>query len=101
MQMPNTDDATKAWAAFDVTIPICQIAIIDLNNKTVTRVKDIPSHGGQYGGQGLVENGKVYLSVTSTTAGEARIYEIDPLTATAVKAAKIEGLEVPAIYKIQ
>lgn len=101
MQIPDSDDISKMWNAFDVTIPICQVAIIDLNNKTVTHVKDIPTHGGQYGGQGLVENGKVYLSVTSTIAGEARIYEIDPLTATAVKAAKIEGLEVPAIYKIQ
>jgi hypothetical protein len=101
MQAPDTDDITKMWNAFDVTIPICQVAIIDLNNKTVTHVKDIPAHGGQYGSQGLVENGKVYLSVTSTAAGEARIYEVDPLTATAVKAAKIEGLEVPAIYKIQ
>jgi hypothetical protein len=101
MQKPGTDDVNALWGAFDVTIPICQIAIIDLNNKTVTHVKDIPAHGGQYGSQGLVEDGKVYLSVTSTTAGEARIYEIDPLTATATKAAKIEGLEVPAIYKIQ
>jgi hypothetical protein len=100
MQMPDTDDVSKQWNAFDVTIPICQVAIIDLNNKTVTHVKDIPQHGGQYGSQGLVENGKVYLSVTSATAGEARIYEVDPLTATAVKAAKIEGLEIPAIYKI-
>jgi hypothetical protein len=100
MQIPGTDDVTALWGAFDVTIPICQIAIIDLNNKTVTHVQDIPAHGGQYGGQALVEDGKVYMSITSTTAGEARIYAIDPLTATATKAAKIEGLEVPAIYKI-
>ncbi|THU38099.1 DUF4374 domain-containing protein [Niastella caeni] len=100
LQIPGSDDISKLWAAFDVTIPICKIAIIDLNNKTVTDVTDIPVHGGQYGAQGLVEDGKVYLSVTSTIAGEARIYAIDPLTATATKAAKIEGLEVPAIYKI-
>ena len=100
MQIPNTDDINKQWDAFNVSIPVCQVAIIDLNNKTVTHVKDIPPHGGQYGSQGLVENGKVYLSVTSATAGEARIYEVDALTATAVKAAKIEGLEIPAIYKI-
>lgn len=100
MQIPGTDDINALWGAFDVTVPICQIAIIDLNNKTVTHVKDIPVHGGQYGAQGLVEDGKVYVSITSTTAGEARIYAVDPLTATATKAAKIEGLEVPAIYKI-
>jgi hypothetical protein len=76
------------------------MAIIDLNNKTVTDIPQIPEHGGQYGAQWLVEDGKVYVSITSTTAGETRIYAIDPLTATAGKAAKIEGIEVPAIYKI-
>jgi hypothetical protein len=91
---------TTAWGAFNVTNPVCKIAIIDLNNKTVKMVNDIPDHGGQYGGQGLVEDGKVYVSVTSTIAGESRIYAVDPATATATKAAKIQGLEVPAIYKL-
>lgn len=100
LQLPGTDNASAIWAAFDVTNPICKMAIIDLNNKTVTDIPEIPVHGGQYGAQWLVEDGKVYASVTSTPAGEARIYAIDPLTATAAKAAKIEGLEVPAIYKI-
>jgi hypothetical protein len=100
MQLPGTDNANAIWAAFDVTIPICKMAIIDLNNKTVTDIPDVPVHGGQYGAQWLVEDGKVYASITSTPAGEARIYAIDPLTATATKAAKIEGLEVPAIYKV-
>jgi hypothetical protein len=100
MQLPGTDDASAVWAAFDVTIPICKMGIIDLNNKTVQIIEDIPTHGGQYGAQWLVEDGIVYASITSATAGEARIYAIDPLTATATKADKIEGLEVPAIYKI-
>jgi hypothetical protein len=98
MLKPGAD--TTAWGAFNVTNPVCKIAIIDLNNKTVKMVNDIPDHGGQYGGQGLVEDGKVYVSVTSTIAGESRIYAVDPATATATKAAKIQGLEVPAIYKI-
>lgn len=100
MQLPGTDNASGSWAVFDVTNPICKMAIIDLNNKTVTDIPDIPVHGGQYGAQWLVEDGKVYASITSTPAGEVRIYAIDPLTATATKAAKIEGLEVPAIYKV-
>jgi hypothetical protein len=98
MLKPGAD--TTAWGAFNVTNPVCKIAIIDLNNKTVKMVNDIPDHGGQYGGQGLVEDGKVYVSVTSTIAGESRIYAVDPATATATKAAKIQGLEVPAIYKL-
>lgn len=100
MQLPGTDDINSVWAAFDVSIPICKMAIIDLNNKTVQEIADIPAHGGQYGAQWLIEDEKVYVSITSSTAGEARIYVIDPLTATATKAAKIEGQEVPAIYKI-
>jgi hypothetical protein len=98
MLKPATD--TTIWGAFEVTNPICKIAIIDLSNKTVKMVNDIPDHGGQYGGQGLVEDGKIYVSVTSTIAGESRIYAVDPATATATKAAKIQGLEVPAIYKL-
>ncbi|SEO99772.1 DUF4374 domain-containing protein [Niastella yeongjuensis] len=101
LQLPGTDDINAVWGAFEVTNPICKMAIIDLNNKTVTDIADIPVHGGQYGAQWLVEEGKVYASITSTPAGEARIYAIDPLTATATRAAKIEGLEVPAIYKIK
>lgn len=99
MQKAGTDTAI-GWGTFDVENPICQVAIIDLNNKTVKIVTDIPDHGGQYGSQGLLEDGKVYVSVTSTIAGESRIYAVDPLTATATKAAKIQGLEVPAIYKL-
>jgi hypothetical protein len=100
LQLPGTDNENAVWGAFEVTNSICKMAVIDLNNKTVTDITDIPVHGGQYGAQWLVEDGKVYASITSTPAGEARIYAIDPLTATATKAAKIEGLEVPAIYKI-
>lgn len=97
---PGVDDPAAVWAAFDIQIPICKLVVIDLNNKTVTDVKGVPAFGGQYGAQTLVENGKVYLSITSTTAGEARIYAVDPLTATAEKGAKIEGVEVPAIFKM-
>lgn len=100
MQIAGTDDISAVWGAFDVSIPICKMAVIDLNNKTVQEITDIPAHGGQYGAQWLVEDGKVYVSITSTAAGESRIYAIDPLTATATKAAKVEGLEIPAIYKI-
>lgn len=101
MQKAGTDTAAVGgWGLFDVTNPICQIAVIDVNNKTVKMVNDIPDHGGQYGSQGLVEDGKVYVSITSTIAGESRIYAVDPANATATKAAKIQGLEVPAIYKL-
>jgi hypothetical protein len=100
MQMPGTDETAPAWGAFDVTIPLCKMAVIDLNNKTVKVIEGIPAHGGQYGSQGLVEDGKVYVSITSKETAETRLYAIDPIAGTAEKAAKVEGIEVPAIYKV-
>lgn len=95
---PGAD--TTMWNAFDVSIPICKLVVIDLNAKTVTDVSNVPDHGGEYRTHGFVENGKVYMSITSSTEGETRVYEIDPATATGKKAAKIEGIEAPAIFKL-
>jgi len=97
--MPGAD--TAMWNAFDVTIPICKLVIIDLAKQTVTDVTGVPVHGGEYRTSALIENGKAYMSINSTVAGETRMYVIDPETATAKKGAKIEGIEVPAIFKLE
>ncbi|UBM60425.1 DUF4374 domain-containing protein [Marinilongibacter aquaticus] len=89
------------WAAFDELQPICQIVVIDLDSKSVEIVDEIPMHSGQYTSPSLIEDGKVYMNITSLIAGESRLYKVDPATATATKAAKIEGLEVPALYKFE
>jgi hypothetical protein len=75
-----------------------KLVVIDLVSQTVTDVQAAPEHSGQYAAKALVENGKVFMSLTSSSAGESRIYQVDPQTATASKGAKIEGLEVPAIF---
>ena len=98
MVLPGAD--TAVWSAFDVAKSICKLVVIDLALKTVTDVSGVPIHGGEYCTHGLVENGKVYMSIMSAMAGETRLYEIDPSNATAKKAAKIEGIEVPAIFKL-
>jgi hypothetical protein len=78
--------------------PVCNIAILDLNAKTLTLVNEVPPHGGQYLTPFLLEDGKVYASITSS-ASDAFIYQIDPTTATAVQGARIEGKEVQALLK--
>lgn len=92
-----TDAAAPAWAAFDVTVAICKVVVLDLNAKTLVEVNDVPLHGGQYQTPFLVENGKVLMSINDGT--EAYIYQIDPLAATAVKGARIEGSELQSFFK--
>ncbi|MFC5408675.1 DUF4374 domain-containing protein [Larkinella bovis] len=87
------------WAYEDVNLsPV----IIDLNAKTIKEITgDIPAHAGQ-GGLTLsllVENGKVYLPVTSYTEG-TYIWEIDIATAVAKKGARVEGKYVAGIFKL-
>lgn len=101
------DGIVPAWAAFQAggtSAPACNIAIVDLNAKTITPVADVPNHGGQYLTPFLLEDGKVYTSITIGAAAdgayqEAWIYEIDPTSATATQGARIEGFEVQAMYK--
>ena len=100
MLLPGQDTPANTWKALEPTAPICKLVVVDLFNKTVKDVQGVPLHGGQFSTPGFVENGKVYFSITSTIAGEARIYVVDPETATGKKGAKIEGVEAPGIYKI-
>lgn len=95
----NTDD--WQWAALNVEKSVCKLVIIDLESKTITDVSGVPMHGGQFAARTLVENGKLYMSIASASAGEVAIYEIDPATATGKKGAVVKGLEVPAIFKVQ
>lgn len=91
-------DNSTLWGVFRVSNPICKLVIIDLEAATVTDVSGVPLHGGQYATPSLVENGKVYLNIT--TATDAHIYEIDPETATSVKGAEVEGLEAKGIFNL-
>jgi hypothetical protein len=93
------DSEAPAWAAFSVVdAPIHNIAVIDLNAKTLEVVDEIPLHGGQYLTPFLVEDGKVWASIT-VSASDAFVYQIDPATVTATKGARIEGSEIQAFFK--
>jgi hypothetical protein len=92
------DDASMGtWGTFTKEKVPCKMVILDLFNKTVTDVANIPMHSGQYQTPFLVENGKVYVSIS--TIAENYIYKIDPLTATGTKGAKIEGVEIQGFFK--
>ncbi|HEY3403591.1 MAG TPA: DUF4374 domain-containing protein [Ohtaekwangia sp.] len=93
------DNQAPAWAAFSVVdAPIHNIAVLDLEDKTIEIVDEVPLHGGQYLTPFMVENGKVWASIT-TSATDAFVYEIDPATATAVKGARIDGSEIQTFSK--
>lgn len=87
------------WAFADVNL---NVVIIDLNAKTVKDVAGgIPAHAGQ-GGITLsvpIENGKVYLPVTSYADGTS-IWEIDIATATAKQGARVDAKYVAGIFKL-
>ncbi|WP_422359720.1 DUF4374 domain-containing protein [Reichenbachiella sp.] len=94
VRMAKEDDtnADYLWATYgpniDSKLAICEMAIVDLEAQTVTKL-DIPTHGGEWGMANLYYDGKVYVNVSN--ADEAYIYEIDPATATATKGAKVDG----------
>jgi hypothetical protein len=92
------DESFGLWGTFSYSgKQPCKMVVLDLINKKVTEVADVPMHGGQYKTPLFVEDGKVYASINSGT--DRYIYQIDPKTAKGVKGAKIEGREIQAFYK--
>ncbi|MFV0398556.1 MAG: DUF4374 domain-containing protein [Bacteroidales bacterium] len=75
-------------------------SIIDLNNKTVTDVPQIPVHNGNGGRRftALVDGGYVYCPIT--TSEGTYIYRVDPQTATAEKGAKVATTFVGGFFRI-
>lgn len=94
----SAQDQSKAvqWAAFGNYF-VVKLVVIDLENRTLTEVANMPIHAGQYQTPYYIEEGKVYLSVRSTEG--TFVYKVDPETASAEKGAKIEGIELQAIFK--
>jgi hypothetical protein len=92
----NAAGKESQWGLFSEVTPLLNTAVIDLYNKKVTLVNDVPLHGGQYQTPFLVENGKVFISVNNGT--DAHIYQVDPVSATAVKGAKLIGNQFQGLY---
>ncbi|MEX0981961.1 MAG: DUF4374 domain-containing protein [Bacteroidales bacterium] len=90
-----TDDS-GLWSYYG-SADVCKLVVMDLVNETITDIDDVPLHRGQYAPM-LVENGKVYVNIT--TANDAHIYEIDPVTAKATKGAEIKGKEIQSLVRL-
>lgn len=86
------------WQAFG-NYDVLRVVILDMQDETLTEVTDIPVHAGQYQTPFLLEEGKVYMSIRQNATGEAYVYRIDPGTATAEQGARIDGIELQAMYK--
>lgn len=91
-------DDSALWGAFVSDSEIHKLVILDLENQTSTDVSGVPLHGGFYGSPWLVEDGKVYMSITTTS--DAHVYEIDVVTATGNQGAEIQGKELKGIYNL-
>lgn len=93
-----TDDNGGAWGAFGRTSFNQKLVILDLANKTVTEVADVPLHAKRQSSPVFVEDGKAYVSIE--TAIDSYVYQVDIETATATKGAKIIGKTVKGFYKL-
>ncbi len=94
-----TDDS-GLWATYAPTTdnPVCKIAVVDLIAKTVTEVTEIPLHGGQWATPAVNSEGKVYMNISDSLG--AYIYEIDPVTATAVKSPRTISTQVRGLFNV-
>ncbi|GAA3517978.1 hypothetical protein GCM10022393_35160 [Aquimarina addita] len=92
------DDTVGAWGVFSEQGSFFKLVVIDLINQTVTDVAGIPAHANRYTSTMFVEDGKAYLSSTAGT--ETHIYIVDPESATATQGAKVQGLYVKGIFKL-
>lgn len=84
------------WGLFSESTPLLNTAIINIYNKTITVVEDVPLHGGQYQTPFLLEDGKVYCSVNNGT--DTYIYQVDPVNARATIGAKLIGNQFQGLY---
>lgn len=94
-----TNDTGNKWEAFGRTVFNQKLVIIDLVEKTVTDVANIPLHAKRYSSPILVENGKAYVSIE--TATDAYVYQVDMASATGTKGAKIIGKTIKGFFRLQ
>lgn len=93
-----TEDNGIPWSAYGRTTFSQKLVIIDLLDKNLTDVANIPLHAKRYSSPVNVDGGKVYVSVE--TASDAYVYEVDIASATAVQGAKINGKTIKGFYNL-
>lgn len=93
-----TDNLAAPWGAYGRDIFNQKLVIIDLENKTITDVANVPLHAKRYTSPISVEEGKVYVSIE--TASDAYVYQVDIASATGTRGAKILGKTIKGFYKL-
>jgi hypothetical protein len=93
-----TVDDSQLWGSYNTGSEIHKLVILDLEAQTATDVSGVPQHGGFYGNPWHVEDGKVYMSIVTST--DAHVYQIDVASATGTQGAEIQGKELKGIYNL-
>ncbi|QZE14696.1 DUF4374 domain-containing protein [Halosquirtibacter laminarini] len=88
------------WAATSDKVAPCRYVILDIFQKSVTEIANLPKCSGGYGAYYLYDNGKVYVPIHDANQ-ETYVYQVDPVNATAVKGAKVNGIDLPGIFKAE
>lgn len=91
-------DDSVLWGSYSANNEIHKLVVLDLETQTATDVSGVPLHGGFYGSPWYVNDGKVYMSVT--TAESVHVYSVDVETATGMQGAEILGKELKGIYNL-
>jgi hypothetical protein len=97
--LDETAALQSQWALFSEVTPLLNTAVIDLYNKTLTLIDEVPLHGGQYQTPFLVEEGMVYISVNDGM--ETFVYQVDAENKSAVKGAKLIGNQFQGLYSVK
>lgn len=92
-----TDDSAL-WGSYSAANEIHKLVILDLEAQTSTEVTGVPLHGGFYGSPWYVEDGSVYMSIT--TSESAHVYRVDAASASGEQGAEILGKELKGIYNL-
>ncbi|WP_299320891.1 DUF4374 domain-containing protein [uncultured Maribacter sp.] len=96
----DEENADYLWATYapNSSVPLLSYGILDLTTETYTAVSGAPLSGGGWDAAKYIEDGKLFVNISSATG--ASIYSIDPETATATEAAAIEGNYAKGILQI-
>lgn len=95
--MPSEPAEESPWSGFYKSFHQHKLVILDLANKTVTDVANVPMHQKRYTSPIEIKDGKVLVSIetnegtTETPDLQTHVYTVDLDAATAVKGAKVEG----------
>jgi hypothetical protein len=96
LEAAGTPDSSLEWVALGFAFNQ-DLAILNLADKTYSPVTGVPTHGGEYGTNVYVEDGKAYMNIV--TGSEAAIYVVDIAAKTGAKGAAILGAGVKMIAR--